>query len=161
MTGSNKLPLPAAVDTFKGYTVYALTIEGEIVYVGCSEKPRERYKTHRSSGFQHIPIGFMLLSQHRKRRVALDAERRQIERLRPKFNRVYNRTAGQRPPHYGRLSNHPDYYEGMQAADAGKPLPDDANPPFKAGWERRSIWNKLLKEAEAERAALSGNSDKS
>lgn len=68
--------------------LYDLLIEGELVYVGVSRSPSRRLSGHRGRGFP-LTTRMRVVRWYDFRADALAAERRRIEKLKPRLNVVY------------------------------------------------------------------------
>lgn len=66
--------------------VYDIITDGELVYVGITNKPDVRMNHHKSTGIAQKRSSMIVVEWHDTRRGALDAERKRIKELKPPLN---------------------------------------------------------------------------
>lgn len=66
--------------------VYDIVTDGVIVYVGITNNPKYRYTQHKYSGVAGKNSRMAVVKWHDTRRLALDAEAKRIEQIRPELN---------------------------------------------------------------------------
>jgi predicted GIY-YIG superfamily endonuclease len=88
MAWTEKPMVPAMLNRRDVWTVYGLVYECRLIYVGCTQNPRERLSNHRTVNFPHHDVRMVVFATFECRREALGTEELLIDVLSPECNAI-------------------------------------------------------------------------